>query len=54
MSQQSKRDLIAAGSIAVMFAGAFIMPRSWGGLVLVALGAVVMLLAILMSVRESQ
>ncbi len=53
MTHQSKRDVIAAGSVALMFAGAFILPSSWLGLVPIALGVMSMLLVILVAVRES-
>jgi hypothetical protein len=52
MSTQSRRDLIAAVSIGLMFLGAFMLPVSWLGLVLIGGGGTVMLLLILMAVRE--
>jgi len=52
MSRQSRRDLIAAVSIGLMFLGAFILPLSLLGLILIGGGGAVVLLLILMAVRE--
>jgi hypothetical protein len=54
MSQQSKRDLIAAVSIGLMFVGAFILPITALGLALIGAGGIAMLLLILIAVRNDQ
>ena len=54
MRQQSKRDLIAAVSIGLMFAGAFILPINPLGLALIVAGGIAILLLILIAVRDKQ
>lgn len=54
MSKQSKRDLIAAVSIGLMFAGAFILPITSLGLALIGAGGIAMLLLILMAIRDER
>jgi len=52
MDRGSKRDLAAAGSILTMFLGAFILPVSPVGLLLIFSGALVMLLLMLNALRK--
>ena len=52
MIQQSKRDLIAAIAIALMFAGALLLPISAFGVALIGAGMFVVLLLILSVARE--
>jgi hypothetical protein len=47
MGNQSRHDLIAGGAIIVMFIGAFILPVTSLGLLLIATGAITILLLIL-------
>lgn len=54
MNQQSKRDVIAAIAIACMFLGAFILPITWLGFVLIGGGALGMLVLLLMVSLERQ
>ena len=46
MDIQSKQDLGAAGAIILMFLGAFLLPLSWVGLLLMGIGAVAIVLLI--------
>ena len=48
MNQQSKRDVIAAVSVGTMFLGAFILPTTWFGFVLIGGGGAAMLVLFLM------
>lgn len=52
MTRESKRDLAAAGAILTMFLGAFILPVSPFGLLLIAGGAMAMLLLMLNALRK--
>lgn len=54
MNQQSKRDVIAAGSIGAMFLGAFILSATWFGFVLIGGGGLAMLVLFLMVAIEKQ
>jgi hypothetical protein len=52
MDNQSRRDLLVGGAIVVMFLGAFILPFSALGLLLIGGGALLILTLILKAVRE--
>ena len=52
MDSQSKRDLTAGTAILLMFLGAFILPFSALGLLLIGGGALLILTLILKAVRE--
>ena len=54
MNKQSKLDLIAGGAILAMFLGAFILSLSPLGFVLIAGGAIVMLILFLITFRKEQ
>lgn len=54
MHHQSKLDLIAGGAILTMFIGAFILPLSALGFVLIGAGAIVMLFLFLMLFRKDR
>ncbi len=54
MNQQSKHDVIAAVSIGAMFLGAFILPATWFGFVLIGGGISAMLILFLMVFLEKQ
>lgn len=54
MNNQSKLDLIAGGAILTMFIGAFILPLSAFGFVLIGAGAIAMLVLFLMLFRKDR
>lgn len=54
MSKQSKRDLIVAVAICSMFLGAFILPTTWLGFVLIGGGGLVALVLLLIVALEKQ
>ena len=54
MRTQSKRDMVAAASIAVMSLGAFALPSSWLGLISLVAGLISMLVLILIVIRDKQ
>lgn len=54
MNKQSTLDLIAGAAIVTMFLGAFILSLSALGFVLIAAGAIIMLVLFLVLVREEQ
>lgn len=52
MSKQPKRDLIVAVAIGSMFLGAFILPSTWLGFVLIGGGGLVALAFLLIVALE--
>ncbi len=52
MYTQAKQDLGAAGAIIMMFLGAFLLPLSWVGLLLMGIGAVSIVLLIWKVLRD--
>lgn len=54
MNKQSKRDVIAAVSLGAMFVGAFMLPATWFGFVLIGAGGLAMLVLFLMVIVEKQ
>jgi uncharacterized protein HemY len=54
MDSQSKQDLVAGAAVLLMFLGAFMLPSSSTGLVLIGAGTLVVLFLLLKVLREDR